>query len=30
MGRETMAWKFERVGDSFEDVLDGPVWDGEG
>lgn len=25
-----MAWKFERVGDSFGDVLDGPVWDGEG
>jgi gluconolactonase len=25
-----MAWKFERVGDSFGDVLDGPVWDREG
>lgn len=25
-----MAWEFERVGDSFEDILDGPAWDGEG
>lgn len=25
-----MAWTFERVGDSFGDVLDGPLWDGEG
>ncbi len=25
-----MAWEFERVGDSLGDVLDGPVWDGEG
>lgn len=25
-----MAWEFQRVGDSFGDVLDGPVWDGEG
>jgi gluconolactonase len=24
-----MAWKFERVGDGFGDVLDGPLWDGE-
>ena len=30
MGRETMAGEFEHVGDSFGDVLDGPVWDGEG
>ncbi len=25
-----MAWEFERLGDSFGDVLDGPLWDGEG
>jgi gluconolactonase len=25
-----MVWTFERVGDSFGDVLDGPLWDGEG
>jgi gluconolactonase len=25
-----MAWSFERVGDSYGDVLDGPLWDGEG
>ena len=25
-----MAWTFERVGASFGDVLDGPLWDGEG
>ena len=25
-----MAWNFERVGTGFDDVLDGPAWDGEG
>jgi gluconolactonase len=25
-----MTWRFERVGASFGDVLDGPLWDGEG
>jgi gluconolactonase len=25
-----MAWTFERIAGSFDDVLDGPVWDGEG
>jgi gluconolactonase len=25
-----MAWNFERVGSAFGDVLDGPLWDGEG
>ena len=25
-----MSWKFERVGDGVGDVLDGPLWDGEG
>jgi gluconolactonase len=25
-----MAWKFEGIGESFGDVLDGPVWDGDG
>lgn len=25
-----MTWNFERIGDSFDDVLDGPAWDGEG
>ncbi len=25
-----MAWNFERVGERFDDVLDGPTWDGEG
>lgn len=25
-----MAWNFERLGGNFDDVLDGPVWDGEG
>jgi hypothetical protein len=27
---EQMAWNFERVGEPFGDVLDGPVWDGDG
>jgi len=25
-----MAWTFEQVGSAFGDVLDGPLWDGEG
>ena len=25
-----MTWTFERIGDCFGDVLDGPLWDGEG
>ena len=25
-----MAWEFERLGNSFGDVLDGPLWDGDG
>src|ERR1039458_6223472 len=25
-----MDWKFERIGESFGDMLDGPIWDGDG
>ncbi len=25
-----MAWTFEQIGNAFNDVLDGPVWDGGG
>ena len=25
-----MTWNFERIGEPFGDVLDGPAWDGEG
>lgn len=25
-----MAWTFDRIGSDFGDVLDGPLWDGEG
>ena len=25
-----MAWTFEQIGSALDDVLDGPVWDGEG
>jgi gluconolactonase len=25
-----MAWNFERIGERFDDALDGPAWDGEG
>lgn len=25
-----MAWTFEQIGGSFDDILDGPVWDSEG